>query len=292
MANNRIPGPIGMAADPSMVDSGTLCITASSSPGPLFQQSPTISQAVALALARLANATQHFADGRIQNTQLHRKYLAECNRCIQALPPLFPQHQISDRHAQRLADGLSHEIVGLQALIGAGTVPAFYKLLITLRSHDGAGIQALLHTHFIQLGDAEKERFCLGLINALTPNLFDLRGIAGLFRIEAWLRFMTACLVWMLDASRMAEALTWRPELIRVSSYQAVEHKPASRPPPAPRARPASPPSQPVKEETLGQIDQNQQAETLESAAKDGTPFCEECEKARRSQAAEAPSAA
>ncbi|MBA1444247.1 MAG: hypothetical protein M3H12_04515 [Chromatiales bacterium] len=107
MANNRIPGPIGMAADPSMVDSGTLCITASSSPGPLSLQSPTTSQSVALALARLVNATQHFADRRIQNTQLRRKYLAECKRCIQALPPLFQQHQISDRHAQRFASGLS-----------------------------------------------------------------------------------------------------------------------------------------------------------------------------------------
>ncbi len=292
MANNRIPGPIGMAADPSMVDSGTLCITASSSPGPLSLQSPTTSQSVALALARLVNATQHFADRRIQNTQLRRKYLAECKRCIQALPPLFQQHQISDRHAQCFASGLSHEIAGLQALIGAGTVPAYYKLLITIRGHDGAGIQALLHTHFIQLGDAEKEHFCLGLVNTLTPNLFDLRGIAGLFRIEVWLRFMTACLVWMQEASRMAEALTWRPELIRVSTYRLVEHKSTTRPPPAPRARPSPPPPKPTNDENLAQVDQNQQAATLESAAKDGAPFCEECEKARRSQEAGAQGAA
>ncbi|MBL3526485.1 MAG: hypothetical protein JMN27_03720 [gamma proteobacterium endosymbiont of Lamellibrachia anaximandri] len=292
MANNRIPGPIGMAADPSLVDSGTLCITASSSPDPLSLQSFTTSQSVALALTRLANATQHFADGQTQSTQIRRKYLAECNRCMLALPPLFQRHQVSDRHAQRFTDRLSREIVGLQALIGTGTVPAFYKLLITIRSHDGAGIQALLDTRFTQLGDAEKEHLCLGLINALTPNLFDLRGIAGLFRIESWLGFMTACLVWMLEASRMAEALTWQPELIRVSTYRLVEHKSTTRPPPAPHARPSPPPPKPTNDENLAQVDQNQQAATLESAAKDGTPFCEECEKARRSQEAEAQSAA
>ncbi len=291
MANNRIPGPIGMAAAPSMVDSGTLCITASSSPGPLSLQSYTTSQSVALALTRLASATQHFADGQIRNTQIRRKYLAECNRCIQALPPLFQWHQVSDRHAQRFTDRLSREIVGLQALIGAGTVPAFYKLLSTIRSHDGPDIQALLHTRFTQLNDAEKERFCLGMLSALAPNLLDLRGIAGLFGIEAWLGFMTACLVWMREADRMVEALTWQPELIRVSTYRLVEHKSTTPPPPAPRARPSPPPPKPTKDESLAQVDQDQQAETLESAAKDGTPFCEECEKARASQAAGASSA-
>ncbi|MBL3617718.1 MAG: hypothetical protein JMN26_08300 [gamma proteobacterium endosymbiont of Lamellibrachia anaximandri] len=292
MANNRIPGPIGMVADPSMVDSGTLCIAASSSPGPLSQLELAPNQSVVIALNRLTTITLRFADQHIQNTQLREKYLAECKRCIQLLPTLFQQKHIGKKDAQHFAERLDNEIVTLQGLIGAGTVPAFYKLLSTIRSHGGADIQNLLHTSFIQQNDAEKQGFCLKLISAHTPGNTDLYGLAGLNRIERWLRFMTACLVWMRDAARMAEALSWQPELIRVSSYRAVEHKPASRPPPAPRARPASPRPQPVKEETLNQIDQNQQAETLENAAKDGTPFCEECEKARRSQEAEAQSAA
>ncbi len=245
-----------------------------------------------MALTRLTSVTGRFANRHIQDTQLRTKYLAECTRCIQSLPTLFQQNQISERQAQNFADGSRNKIVAMQGLIGVGSVPVFHKLLASIRGYGGADIQQLLHTRFTQQSDTEKQAACLKLINTLAPDSPDLHGANGLHRIERWLRFMTACLVWSQDAGRMAEALSWQPAIIQASSYHPVERKPAASPPPAARARPAAPPPPPVKEEALDLVDQNQQAATLESAAKDGTPFCEECEKARRNQEAEAKNAA
>ncbi len=278
----------------SMLDRGTLCIAHGSPPGPLSQPSHASSQPVTKARTRLAAVTRRFANRFILDTQLRTAYLAECKRCIQSLPTLFQQDQPDERETRNLADGSSNKIITMQGLIGVGTVPTFHKLISGIRGYGGAEIQHLLHTDFTRQGDVEKQAICLKLINNLAPKHSELRGSNGLHKAERWLRFMTACLVWTLDAGRMAEALSWQPEINQASPTRPIGQKPEKFPPrpiPAPRARLSTSPPQ-VNEETLDQVDQNEQAATLEQAAKDGTPFCEECEKERRRQEAEAQAAA
>jgi hypothetical protein len=179
----------------------------------------------------------------------------------------------------------------MQGLIGADSVPLFHNLTVKIRRSGGAEMQKLLDVGFTQQSDAKKQASCLELIGALAPDNLELNGPNGPYRIERWLRFMTASLVWMLEAARMSEALSWQPKIIQATSaYHPVERPSTPRPSPARRARPAAPP--PVKQEPVTQFDQDQQAATLESAAKDGTPFCEECEKARNSRQTQAQGAA
>ena len=55
-------------------------------------------------------------------------------------------------------------------------------------------------------------------------------------------------------------------------------------------ARPAAKKSEPAQKETKEEKPEEEpaeeQAETLKQASEDGTPFCEECEKARQEEAA------
>lgn len=62
----------------------------------------------------------------------------------------------------------------------------------------------------------------------------------------------------------------------------AQEEPPAELPPQAPRARPAPEPAAPEPDLPAESVDQDSQARTLEAAADQGAPFCEECAKAKR----------
>jgi hypothetical protein len=289
MANNRMPGPIGTATTLSMVDNGTLSLAPSHPPAPLLCVHFTPSQPVAIALARLTTISQHLANRHLQNSLLQHQYLEECRRSIGSLTTLFQQTQISEKEAQHLIHKLSCDINSSLGLLGAGGLPAFYRLLTTIRGYTDRA-QPLFNPAFIQLSDNEKVHRCTTLFHALSLSNQNISGSAGIQKNISWLCFLTACVVWVLDSGRMAKALSWQPDIFKARSYRPIGKKPASSPPPAARARPSAPPK-PVEQEST-QIDQNQQAKTLESAAKDGTPFCEECEKAKAKQKAESQSAA
>ena len=68
----------------------------------------------------------------------------------------------------------------------------------------------------------------------------------------------------------------------------AVIVKEQAAPPPAATAEVSAPRAEPAEiapvEEVVDNTDHEAQAETLKAAAEDGTPFCEECEKARQEQ--------
>lgn len=55
-------------------------------------------------------------------------------------------------------------------------------------------------------------------------------------------------------------------------------------PPPPPRARPAPEPAAPEPDLPPEPVDQDSQAQTLQAAAEQGAPFCEECVKAKRGE--------
>ncbi len=74
-----------------------------------------------------------------------------------------------------------------------------------------------------------------------------------------------------------------RPMTPQEAEQAAKAARPAPEPPPP--SRPAQPPPEPV---TLAHVHEDTQADTLEEAAKEGVPFCEECEKARQRRAAKA----
>jgi hypothetical protein len=63
-----------------------------------------------------------------------------------------------------------------------------------------------------------------------------------------------------------------------------AEPPPELPPPPAPRARPAPEPAAPEPALPPEQVDQDSQAKTLQAAAEQGAPFCEECAKAKRGE--------
>lgn len=281
MANNRTPGPTGAIISSSQVDNGTLCIALSHPPASLSLKNYTPSPPVAIALTRLIALTQHIANSHLQESPLYSQYLAECRRSTASLTTLFQQVQISEKGAQHAIQKLNREITSNLGLLGAGDAPAFYSLLATIRGYTDK-TQTLLQPDFIQLSDNEKVSRCIALFHALSPGNQHIGGTTGIQKNLSWLLFLTACVVWVLDSGRMAKALSWQPEIFKAKSYRPIGQKPASTPPPAARTRPSTP-AKPAKEESTP-IDQDQQAKALESAAKDGTPFCEECEKARKNQ--------
>ncbi len=290
MANNRTPGPTGAITASSQVDNGTLCIALSQPPAPLSLKNCTLNPPIAIALTRLIAATQHIANSHLQESPLYSQYLKECRRSIGSLTTLFQQVQISEKSTQQAIQKLNGEIISNLGLLGAGDAPAFYPLLATIRGYTDK-TQTLLQPDFIQLSDNEKVSHCIALFHALSPDNQHIGGTTGIQKNLSWLLFLTACIVWVLDSGRMAKALSWQPEIFKAKSYRPIGQKPASTPPPAARARPSTP-AKPAKEEKSTPINQDQQAKALESAAKDGAPFCEECEKARKSQQSNTKSAA
>jgi hypothetical protein len=62
------------------------------------------------------------------------------------------------------------------------------------------------------------------------------------------------------------------------------EPPPELPPPPPPRARPAPEPAAPEPALPPEPVDQDSQAQTLQAAAEQGAPFCEECAKAKRGE--------
>lgn len=64
----------------------------------------------------------------------------------------------------------------------------------------------------------------------------------------------------------------------------AHEEPPPELPPPPPRARPAPEPAPAEPDLPAEPVDQDSQAQTLQAAADQGAPFCEECAKAKRGE--------
>ena len=77
---------------------------------------------------------------------------------------------------------------------------------------------------------------------------------------------------------------TVSPESRGVDMGAAIEPPPSG--PSAPAPPPPAPPPAPAPEPAV-EIDAAAQAAVLREAARDGVPFCEECEKARRAREAE-----
>ena len=103
--------------------------------------------------------------------------------------------------------------------------------------------------------------------DALRPQLRDLSGLAA-DEVEEW-----------MARQLFAETLRilWRPRAKLVIS----EARPPPAPPPPVRAAPAPAPATPAYSTFPPDLDAIAVSISLISAAKDGVPFCEECQKAR-----------
>ena len=109
-------------------------------------------------------------------------------------------------------------------------------------------------------------------------------------RLDDWAVVTTAA--WQRPNSRFGLSQRQETVLRPIRKTDSSRDKRAEPPPqraqpkqPSPRVRTSKPASEP---ETHAHVDQDQQAQTHETAAQDGVPFCEECEKARRDREAKA----
>ncbi|MCF6281489.1 MAG: hypothetical protein L3J28_04625 [Candidatus Polarisedimenticolaceae bacterium] len=282
MANSRKPGPIGTAISLSKIDNSTLCLAPSFSSSPLIESRCTPSQPIATGEARLIALTRHIANLVLHDSSLHSQYTEACRRAIEIRSARFQQTPYSEGESERLNQQLCQDISSTLGLIGSGDSLAFYQLLSTIRAYTEQA-KELLNPKFSRLSSEGKGTICSALFHSLSPSDQVLNGATGIEQNRSWLLFLTSCIVWMSDSETMAGALTWQPEITKVKPYRPIGQKPTNTAPPAPRSRPSAPAKEAAPEEEAS-IDQNQQAKALESAAKDGTPFCEECEKARKEQ--------
>lgn len=76
------------------------------------------------------------------------------------------------------------------------------------------------------------------------------------------------------------------PRLVRLAFKRAPAAAPAAAASAPRAAAPASPPPSAVPTTPWQQIDAVAMAQTLRAAARNGTPFCEECERLRQQRAA------
>ncbi len=279
MTRYRTPGPLGLLQQPHSESSGTLCRTHYSPPGPALH--PPIAhseQTLHLALQKLDVETVKFSTLHCNELALKDRFRTEFERYMTLITSAVRHNKISQRQAHHSIENLLTEFSLLNKRVVAASNTGFFIILGSIKRLGGPTQKAaaLLKRKFTQQNERSRALICLETIENLAPKVVVIENIMRLHEIQRWLEMFMATLVWTKEAARMQTALDWHPPV------RADFTPPKSIPQPS-RPRHESPPDTPVVVEsaTLDHVNQDQQAATLQTAAKNGIPFCEECEKAR-----------